>query len=569
MKFLVSQLLFFLSDRPSRINMFALLRFLGVLVGLIILYSVLFHYLMAYEGREESWITGLYWTLTVMSTLGFGDITFHSDLGRLFSIVVLLSGIVFLLILLPFTFIEYFYAPWLKAQQAARTPTSLPERTSGHVIIIQLDDVTDNLIEKLTQYQYDYVLLTPELAEALRLSTLGYRVVRGNLDDPETYRQVRAERAALVAATANDRVNTNVAFTVREVSDTVPIIATANAQASVDILQLAGANHVLQLGEMLGQMLARRLAGGVTAAHVIGRFGELVIAEATVRNTALVGKTLRTSLLREQVGVTVLGAWVRGVFEPVTPDLSIDAGDVLVMAGSAEQIERYNQHFCPTTPAVDPILIIGGGRVGRAAGRALTQQGLDYRIVELLPERVRDPEKYVVGDAAELAVLEQAGIRTTPAVFITTHDDDTNIYLTIYCRRLRPDVQIISRVRLERNIATLHRAGADFIVSYASLGANVLFNLLNRSNILMVAEGLDVFEVAIPARLIGRTLAESAIREQTGCTVVALRTVETWQISPDPHEPLPVAGRLILIGTVAAEEKFLAQYQDDDHGMPG
>ena len=157
MKFLVSQLLFFLSDRPSRINMFALLRFLGVLVGLIILYSVLFHYLMAYEGREESWITGLYWTLTVMSTLGFGDITFHSDLGRLFSIVVLLSGIVFLLILLPFTFIEYFYAPWLKAQQAARTPTSLPERTSGHVIIIQLDDVTDNLIEKLTQYQYYYV----------------------------------------------------------------------------------------------------------------------------------------------------------------------------------------------------------------------------------------------------------------------------------------------------------------------------------------------------------------------------------------------------------------------------
>ena len=260
---------------------------------------------------------------------------------------------------------------------------------------------------------------------------------------------------------------------------------------------------------------------------------------------------------------------MRGVFEPVTPDLSIDAGDVLVMAGSAEQIERYNQHFCPTTPAVDPILIIGGGRVGRAAGRALTQQGLDYRIVELLPERVRDPEKYVVGDAAELAVLEQAGIRTTPAVFITTHDDDTNIYLTIYCRRLRPDVQIISRVRLERNIATLHRAGADFIVSYASLGANVLFNLLNRSNILMVAEGLDVFEVAIPARLIGRTLAESAIREQTGCTVVALRTVETWQISPDPHEPLPVAGRLILIGTVAAEEKFLAQYQDDDHELPG
>jgi voltage-gated potassium channel len=68
------------------------------------------------EGRYHSWITGVYWTLTVMTTLGFGDITFASDIGRFFSIIVLLSGIVLLLILLPFMFIRLFYAPWLEAQ---------------------------------------------------------------------------------------------------------------------------------------------------------------------------------------------------------------------------------------------------------------------------------------------------------------------------------------------------------------------------------------------------------------------------------------------------------------------
>lgn len=61
---------------------------------------------MAYEGREESWVTGFYWTLTVMSTLGFDDITFESDLGRIFSSIVLLSGIIFMLVILPFTFIK-------------------------------------------------------------------------------------------------------------------------------------------------------------------------------------------------------------------------------------------------------------------------------------------------------------------------------------------------------------------------------------------------------------------------------------------------------------------------------
>ncbi|MFZ1752434.1 MAG: NAD-binding protein, partial [Caldilineaceae bacterium] len=342
MKFLVSQLLHFWRDRPSRINVIALLRFLAVLTGIVTVYSVVFHYLMAYEGREESWITGFYWTLTVMSTLGFGDITFHSDLGRAFSTLVLLSGIIFLLVLLPFTFIQFFYAPWMKAQEAARAPSSLPDSVSGHVIITQYDAVTSALIEKLTQYNYSYVLLVSELVEALRLHDLGFRVVLGDLDNPQTYRRVQVEQAALVATTANDRVNTNVAFTVREVSETVPIIAMANVPASVDILELAGSNHVLQLGEMMGKALARRISGGDTMAHPIGRFGDLLIAEATVSGTLLAGKTLAESRLRQRSGITVLGIWERGVFETALPETRIGAGTVLVLAGSEEQIRSYN-----------------------------------------------------------------------------------------------------------------------------------------------------------------------------------------------------------------------------------
>ena len=341
---------------------------------------------------------------------------------------------------------------------------------------------------------------------------LGVKVVRGDLDNPETYRRVHVEQAALVVTTANDRLNTNVAFTVREVSETVPIIATANAAASVDILELAGCNHVLQLGEMMGQALVQRVTGGDARAHMIGRLNGLVIAEATARNSPLIGQTLAESRLRDRVGVTVLGVWERGQFQLARPTMRIEPGTVLVLAGSEQQIEQYNALFCMEPPNNEPVVIIGGGRVGRAAGRALAARGMDYRIVELLSERVRDPAKYVLGDAADLEVLVAAGIRKTPAVLVTTHDDDTNIYLTIYCRRLRPDAQIISRARLERNVATLHRAGADFVLSYASMSASTIMNLLNCDSILMVTEGLDVFEVEVPESLVGKSIAEAKIR---------------------------------------------------------
>ena len=142
---------YFLQGESTRRNVRLLSRYFLVLAGMVTVYSVVFHFLMAYEGREHSWLTGFYWTLTVMTTLGFGDITFNSDPGRAFSILVLLSGVVFFLTLLPFTFIKFFYAPWIEAEARKRTPRELPPETADHVIITNYDSVTQALIEKLKE----------------------------------------------------------------------------------------------------------------------------------------------------------------------------------------------------------------------------------------------------------------------------------------------------------------------------------------------------------------------------------------------------------------------------------
>ncbi|HPJ07417.1 MAG TPA: ion channel, partial [Deltaproteobacteria bacterium] len=210
--------------RVMQANIRLLLKYLTALVLMIVTYSTVFHYIMAAEGQKHSWITGFYWTLVVMSTLGFGDITFTSDLGRAFSILVLLSGVVFLLILLPFIFIKFFFAPWMEAESRNRAPRELPPETREHVIITNYDAVTASLIDKLRGYRREYVVIVEDLVRALELYDIGVRVAIGSMDDPETYRRMHADQAALVVASSTDQVNTNIAFTVREVSDSVPII---------------------------------------------------------------------------------------------------------------------------------------------------------------------------------------------------------------------------------------------------------------------------------------------------------------------------------------------------------
>ncbi|HOD15019.1 MAG: potassium channel protein [Spirochaetes bacterium] len=560
MKFLSSQFSYFFQSKNTRKNIKLLVKFFLLLVFLVTAYSVIFHYIMAHEGREHSWVTGFYWTLTVMTTLGFGDITFTGDAGKFFSIIVLMSGVVLLLVLLPFTFIQFFYAPWIEAERRSRTPHELPSHVKNHVIITGYNPVTAALIRKILDHGKDYTLVIDDIQRALDFYDRGLRVSVGDIDDPETYRLMGASRAVLVVAANSDEVNTNVAFTVREVNDQVPVICIADSPESVDILTMAGATLVLQLSDMLGRSLARRTIGGDRRANAIGRFDDLVIAETPVMGTPLVGKSLRESRLREVIGVAAVGIWDRGKFSVPEPDTIITPTTVLVIAGSEKQMMRYEELMCIYQVSADPVIIIGAGRVGYSVASSLKDRKIDYVMIDKNPLTGRPGRDFVEGNAADIDTLKKAGIDRAPAAILTTHDDATNIYLTKYCRSLRPDMQIISRADADRNVSTLHRAGADFVMSNASLGANTIYNYLESSDIVMLAEGLDIFRMRVPPGLEGKSLVESNIRQSTGCTVVAVKNPSGMVINPDPHLPMDRENELILIGNAEAEGRFLRRF---------
>lgn len=562
MKFFTSQITYFISNKKSKTNIQRLAQFLTILITMIVTYGILFHVIMEMEGQQHSWITGFYWTFVTMSTLGFGDITFTSDLGRLFSMIVLGSGIVVLLIMLPFTFIEFFYAPWMEAQSRARAPRELPDSFKGHIIITSFDPLTRSLIEKLDQYQKKYVLLVSDLKRALELFDDGYKVMLGDPDNPETYKKLQIHQAVMVVTTGSDMFNTNVAHTVREFNEQIKIVTTANFQESVDIMKLAGANNVLHMGNLLGRALSRRTLGQDARIHTIGRLGNIVIAEATAHDTPLVGKTLRESQIRERLGINVVGIWERGKFQGSHPDTIIHDHSVLMMAGSISQLRMYDELFGIYGINDEPVIIIGGGRVGRATAYHLKRRNIRSKIIDKDPKRILNKKNFVLGDANDLNTLKKAGIDTAHSIIISTNQDDINIYLTIYARHLRPDIHIVARSTLERNVNSLHRAGADFVMSYASMGANAIYNIYEENDIIMIAEGLNVFSLKTPKKIAEKTLIEANIRNKTNCNVIAYSIGDKEVINPDPHEIIPAHSDLILIGETEAEQKFIEEFSD-------
>jgi len=231
---------------------------------------------------------------------------------------------------------------------------------------------------------------------------------------------------------------------------------------------------------------------------------------------------------------------------------------ILVIAGLQNHIDRYNELFCIYNISSAPILIIGGGSVGRSLGLVLRGREIDFRIIEKSRVLILDDKQYIHGEAIDTQILERAGFFEAPAVAITTHSDSINIYITTY---LRKDIQIISRATLDRNIQTLHSASCDFVISHASLGANNIFNLSKRGSILMIAEGVDVFRVKTPKALVGKTIKYASIREQCGCNVIGISSNGSLMINPYPEVTLPQDGEMVLIGSVESEEKFFKRYR--------
>jgi Trk K+ transport system NAD-binding subunit len=565
MKFLASQIGFLFSEGETRENLTALFKYFGFLIVMITVYAVLFHVIMGgVEGQQHSWITGFYWTLVVMTTLGFGDITFTSDIGRFFSLIVLVSGVVFLLVMLPFLFIRLFYAPWLESRVRLRAPREVRAGTSGHVIITEYDAVAADLVERLTAAAIPYFIVEPDPAKAARFVSDDLSVIAGENDSRATYERLQTAAARLVVANCEDTTNTNITLTVREVAPTVHVAAVVEEEDSVDILHLSGATTVLPLKHQLGESLANRVETGRSEAHIIGSFHGVHIAELPVHDTPLAGSLVRDTRLRELTGLSVVGLWERGKLQTAFPHTTIRPDAVAVIAGTADQIGALNKLIARDC-ATAPVLVIGAGKVGQAAARALKQKSVVVYVLDRdersLSSLAPDVDEIHFGDAADRQTIERAGIARVASVLLTTNDDAMNIYLAVYCRKLNPGVRIVSRITHERNVEAIHRAGADFVLSYTSLGVDSIMSLVNDAATVVLGEGVRLFEVKVPPSLAEKPLSQTSIGSMTGLSVVAIENQQTMTSQLTGETVLPKGGTLLMLGNADQRQRFAEAFE--------
>jgi Trk K+ transport system NAD-binding subunit len=151
-------------------------------------------------------------------------------------------------------------------------------------------------------------------------------------------------------------------------------------------------------------------------------------------------------------------------------------------------------------------------------------------------------------------------------VLLTTNDDAVNIYLAVFCRKLNPGLRIVSRITHERNVEAIHRAGADFVLSYTSLGVDSIMSLVNGDATVMLGEGVRLFQVRVPPSLAGQPLARTGIGSRTGLSVVALEVNDTLTTQMTAETMLPAGGTMLMLGNADQRQRFAEAFEQSGSG---
>lgn len=139
-------------------------------------------------------------------------------------------------------------------------------------------------------------------------------------------------------------------------------------------------------------------------------------------------------------------------------------------------------------PPQQRVIICGFGHLGQALVQQLQLTDLDVLIVEDQPDYLRLAREMSYpthrGNPTEEIVLQEAGIEQAHCLATVLSDDASNLFITLTARELNPRLLIIAQGNLPETEPSLRLAGADYVVSPASISAQRMVHLITRPHTL-------------------------------------------------------------------------------------
>ncbi len=219
----------------------------------------------------------------------------------------------------------------------------------------------------------------------------------------------------------------------------------------------------------------------------------------------------------------------------------------------------------------DHVIVTGYGRMGSMVCDELAASKHPFVLIELSGDRVPEIERhgllYVLGDATEESVLQEANLAQARALVITVPSDSDSVFITLTARELAPKVQILARAEYPSTQKKLHQAGADHVVLPSAIGAHRLTSLLTNPSAVEFIElvtqrsslaiEMEEFPLIPTSLLTNQSLRDADVGRRTGVIVIAVKRADgRVEFPPSGDEPFAAGDSIVLVGRRTNLDQF-------------
>jgi voltage-gated potassium channel len=301
------------------------------------------------------WEDAAYMTVITLATVGYGEIHPLGSRGRLFTIVLILMGVVNLTYIVNrFTaaVIEGYFLEGIRLRQQRRLMESLSE----HYIICGFSRTGRQIAKEFQAEGVSFVIIDSEIESVQKAQEIGYIVFQGDATLDDSLLKVGITKAiCIVAALPSDAENLYTVLSAKTLNPDIRAIARASTEEAVQKLQRGGADAVISPyitgGKRMAAAALRPQILDFVDGILSGTDRQLYMEEFLLDSDRcpFVGQSLQKAKLRSQSGALVLairrldGKLIGGP----TGDTVLMSGDTLICMGTAEQLRDLNQILGP------------------------------------------------------------------------------------------------------------------------------------------------------------------------------------------------------------------------------
>jgi voltage-gated potassium channel len=217
------------------------------------------------------------------------------------------------------------------------------------------------------------------------------------------------------------------------------------------------------------------------------------------------------------------------------------------------------------------VIVCGFGRVGRGAADELRQARVPFVVVDNNEDKVERAMRAgmlgVLADASRDETLREIGVDRAKGLIATLGTDADNLFLILTAKTLNSRMLLSARVAEESAEEKMRRAGADFVIApYYSTGHRMaqaivrphvqqFLDFTTRNIGLKVA--IEQVQVGHRCEFAGKSLADMAVRRDTGVIVLAIRRASGEMLFNPPPEATVISGdHLIAMGEAQGLRKL-------------